>query len=130
MSCSGPDGCRTRVGDLPGEPRLPNLSPNPHPERNASLARFAPAAALPPPLPGFEVLAAEALSEHERGVLEAFEDPTYKVELVELRTGRRGLVYVWPEQALPSTWTTSLLDDQGWRAYSDRCTAWRARFDE
>lgn len=69
------------------------------------------------------------LSEHELVVLDAFENPTYVVEPVDLRTGRRGLAYAWPDRALPGVWTLATLDDEATRAYLDRVAAWRDRYE-
>lgn len=67
------------------------------------------------------------LTEYEFAVVDAFENPTYLVEPVGLRTGRCGLAYVWPEPALPGVWTLATLDDGATRAYLERVAAWRER---
>ncbi|MHC1561807.1 gamma-glutamylcyclotransferase family protein [Actinomycetospora sp. C-140] len=70
------------------------------------------------------------LSDAEWSVLDAFENPTYVVAPLIVRHGRTALAYVWPEESLPSTWTTASLDPDGLGAYLQRCRAWRSRFEE
>ena len=69
------------------------------------------------------------LREEEWATLDAFEDPTYTLITVDLSTGRRGLAYVWPDRALPETWTVDSLDADGMAAYLQRVRAWRDRYD-
>jgi hypothetical protein len=69
------------------------------------------------------------LTETEWMVLDAFEDPTYSVEVVRLRSDRASLAYVWPAEALPDIWSTDSLVGDEMRAYLDRCANWRARFE-
>lgn len=65
----------------------------------------------------------------EWSVLDAFEDPTYVIEPLQLENGRRGLAYVWPGDALPETWTPELLDHAALAAYLERCASWRTRHE-
>ena len=61
--------------------------------------------------------------------LDAFEDPTYSVEVVRLRSGRSSLAYVWPDEALPDSWTTGSLEGADMQAYLERCSRWRAGWE-
>lgn len=70
------------------------------------------------------------LSDAEWSVLDAFEDPTYVVAPLVVSHQRTALAYVWPNDSLPSTWTTASLDRDGLDAYLQRCRAWRARFEQ
>lgn len=69
------------------------------------------------------------LTDREWAVLDAFEDPEYTISVVELRSGRRALAYVWPHDALTTTWTATSLDAAETGAYLEGCAAWRARFE-
>ncbi len=69
------------------------------------------------------------LSETEWNVLDAFEDPTYSVEVVRLRAGRSSLAYVWPDEALLDSWSTGSLEGADMQTYLDRCARWRARWE-
>jgi len=69
------------------------------------------------------------LSDDEWAILDAFENPTYDVAVVELRSGRCGLAYVWPDESLPATWTVESLAGEGLQSYLERCASWRTRHD-
>ena len=70
------------------------------------------------------------LDAREWAVLDAFENPDYTVEVVELQSGRRAFAYVWPYKARDDDWTVSSLDDEEADAYLTRCAAWRARHED
>ena len=69
------------------------------------------------------------LTDTEWNVLDAFEDPTYSVEVVRLRSDRASLAYVWPDEALADVWSTDSLAGDEMQAYLERCARWRARFE-
>ena len=70
------------------------------------------------------------LDAREWAVLDAFENPDYTVEVVELLSGRRAFAYVWPHQSGDDDWTVSSLDDEEADAYITRCAAWRTRYED
>ncbi|GAA4785745.1 hypothetical protein GCM10023200_19630 [Actinomycetospora chlora] len=69
------------------------------------------------------------LSETEWSVLDAFEDPTYSVEVVHLTSGRSSLAYVWPDEVLADSWTTGSLEGADMQAYLERCARWRSGWE-
>ena len=69
------------------------------------------------------------LTPSEWAVLDAFENPDYVVEVIELDGGGRAFAYVWPFEARDAVWATSSLSDEEAGAYLERCAAWRTRYE-
>lgn len=68
------------------------------------------------------------LSDEDLYILDAFEDPTYELCWLNVRTEsgfQRGITYTWPGEVLDRDWSMD-----GWlpelKAYVDRVAAWRS----
>lgn len=71
------------------------------------------------------------LTDSEWRVLDAFEDPIYELELIELVGGSSAWAYTCPDNA-PRTdapWDAQKFAAVHLSDYVDRCTAWRQRYE-
>jgi gamma-glutamylcyclotransferase (GGCT)/AIG2-like uncharacterized protein YtfP len=71
------------------------------------------------------------LAAEEWRLLDAFEDPVYNLQRLDLVDGRHGWTYVCNPDAevLPHDWSIEDFTNQHLPAYIERCAAWRQRHE-
>lgn len=70
------------------------------------------------------------LTHGEWATLDAFEDPTYTLTIIEVLPGPRpALAYIWLDEHLPGAWNLHNFSTTDLARYLERCGAWRKRYE-